>query len=661
MNALNPEQKKAVETTEGRVLVLAGAGTGKTLVLTTRVAYLIEKKGVPPESILGLTFTNKAAGEMRERLASMIDPRLAKRVTLSTFHSFCMRLLRKEIHKLGYTSNFTLYQPSDVERLVKAIAHDVLGSESELPSLSATMAEINRAKNLGLDPDELGTGSGAWHDTFVKEVYRRLLESMRAHNAVDFDSLLTLTVDLLTQYPDVAEKYQEQFRYIMIDEYQDTNPIQYQLAALLSKQSGNLCVVGDDDQSIYGWRGADIRNILEFDNATTIKLEQNYRSTPTILNAANAVIKHNETRHCKNLWSPQDAGEPITVFHAPSEKLEAEAVVYRLLKLKKSLHLHWKDFAILYRSNALSRQFEQVLLRTSYEMGNSWIKGIPYKIFGGLEFFERREIKDLFAYLRVIVNHKDEMSILRTVNLPRRGIGERTLDLLTQFNRENQTSLWDAMVLGVKGELPEAIQSGLTKKSLNGIERYINIVEEAIQKFEEFSLKDAMLWLIDEVNFKKAIQEDVKSQKMRDFKWENVEEFVNSLAEFEQNSEKPCSLKEYIIATPLDENQQRNKKGDGDTVQLMTFHSAKGLEFPVCFLVGIEDHMIPHERSVKESGLEEERRLMYVALTRAKRMLYLSMSQQRSRMGVPQVSKPSRFLYEIPKDLLQISRYDQHE
>jgi len=365
IHALNQEQRKAVETTEGRVLILAGAGTGKTLVLTTRIAYLIGVKGVPPESVLGLTFTNKAAGEMRERLASLINPSLAKRVTLSTFHSFCMRLLRKEIHQLGYTSNFTLYQPSDVERLVKTIAHDIMGSCGELPSLSATITEINRAKNLGLTPDELGTGSGAWHDQFVQNVYRRLIESMRAHNAVDFDSLLTLTVDLLTQFPEVAERYQDRYRYILIDEYQDTNPIQYQLAAILSRQHSNLCVVGDDDQSIYGWRGADIRNILEFENATKIKLEQNYRSTPTILNAANAVIQHNETRHCKELWSSKEMGEAIRVFHAPTERLEAEAVVYRILKLKKSLNLFWNDFAILYRSNALSRQFEQVLLKSA--------------------------------------------------------------------------------------------------------------------------------------------------------------------------------------------------------------------------------------------------------------------------------------------------------
>jgi len=657
--SLNPQQQKAVQTTEGRVLVLAGAGTGKTLVLTTRIAYLIDSKGVPPESILGLTFTNKAAGEMRERLATLIDPTLAKRVSLSTFHSFCMRLLREEIHQLGYTSNFTLYQPSDVERLVKAIAHDMLGSERQLPSLSATMAEISRAKNLGLEPGTLGSESATWHDDFVNQIYRRLLDSMRAHNAVDFDSLLTLSVELLKRFPVVAARYQDRFRYIMIDEYQDTNPIQYELASILSARHGNLCVVGDDDQSIYGWRGADIRNILDFENAETVKLEQNYRSTPTILTAANAVIKHNESRHLKNLWSPNERGEPIKIFHAPDEKLEAEAVVYRILKMKQSLSLHWKDFAILYRSNALSRQFEQVLLRTSYDSGGRWTKGVPYKIFGGLEFFERREIKDLFAYLRVIVNRKDEISILRTLNLPRRGIGEKTLDLLTQFNRENGLSLWEVLSLAVHEQLPDAVQSALSKKSLAGIESYIAIVEQAEQKFDDRSLREGMVWLVEAIDFKRAIHEDVKSEKMRAFKWENVEELASSLAEFEREREGSCTLKDYIIETPLEESRLRSEDRE-DAVQLMTFHSAKGLEFPVCFLVGLEDHIIPHERSLKEAGLEEERRLMYVALTRAKKSLILSMSRQRNRKGVPSISKPSRFLYEIHKDLLKICRFDDH-
>ncbi len=664
LQSLNPEQKKAVETTDGRVLILAGAGTGKTLALTTRIAYLLEEKHVLPESILGLTFTNKAAGEMRARLATLVNPRQAKKVPLSTFHSFCMKILRQEIHRLGYTANFTLYQPSDVERLAKAITSDILGTTGELPSLAAALSEINKAKNLGLSPDDFENRSETWHDGFVKKLYRRLLEGMRAHNAVDFDGLLTLTVDLLTRFPDVAAVYQDRYRYIMIDEYQDTNPIQYRLASLLSSRHGNLCVVGDDDQSIYGWRGADVRNILDFADACVIKLEQNYRSTPNILNAANAVIQNNESRHGKRLWSPNREGHPITVFHAPTEKLEAEAVVYRILKLKQKGGYKWSDFAILYRSNALSRQFEQVLMRTSYRDGDRWKKGLPYKIFGGVEFYERREIKDLFAYLRVINNPKDEMALLRTINLPRRGIGDKTLSVLTQYNRKNGLSLWEVMQKGVQGLLPEEIQKGLTKHALSQIASYLTVLEQAAETFASSSLKEGLSWLVEAIDFKRAIREDVKSQKMRDFKWENVEEFVNSCAEFESErklSGEPHTLQEYLQSIPLDESRKQQKSAGGDAIQLMTFHSAKGLEFPVCFLVGIEDHIIPHEKSVLESGLEEERRLMYVALTRAKEKLTLSMSQQRSRMGVPSNSKPSRFLYEIPKDLLHISRFDQHE
>ncbi len=658
---LNPEQLKAVKTTEGRVLVLAGAGTGKTSVLTTRTAYLIREKGVPPASILGLTFTNKAAQEMRQRLASMVDPSSAEKVTLSTFHSFCMQILRKEIHHLGYTANFTLYTPSDVERLLKAIARDELGCEGEIPSINETLHQINHAKNLGIAPDDLPGHGSSWHEKFVKTVYRRLLESMRAHNAVDFDNLLYLTVVLFTDYPDILGKYQRRYRYIMIDEYQDTNPVQYRLASLLSSEHGNLCVVGDDDQSIYGWRGADIRNILDFNDATVIKLEQNYRSTPAILNAANALIKNNTSRHGKSLWSQKEQGSPLITFHAPSEKDEAEAVVYRMLRLKNELGLKWNDFAILYRSNALSRQIEQVLTRTGYGSGSEWKKGIPYHVFGGTEFFERREVKDLMAYLRIIANPKDQAAILRVINIPRRGIGENTLDILTRYNRQSNTTLWAVLEQAVKQSLPEDIQSGLNPRSLSNIGSFVKIIRTAADNFEKLPLSEAMASLIETIDYKKAIKEDVKSEKMRIMKWDNVQELVSSISEYENKTGSPTLL-DYVTSTPLnqEENKPQEKKDpNADKVQLMTFHSAKGLEFPVCFLIGLEDHILPHERSLKETGIEEERRLFYVALTRARDRLYLSMSQKRMRMGREQPGKPSRFLYELPKESLKICRYDQ--
>ena len=385
---LNPQQKTAVETVEGKLLILAGAGSGKTSVLTLRMLYLIQHLHVSPTAILGLTFTNKAAAEMRQRIASHVPKSTAKQLTLCTFHSFCMQVLRNEITRLGYTPRFSLYNEGDVLRLIRLIARDILAHESELPSLAPTVEAITRAKNRGLDAEAIsGTGS-EWHDSFTRDVYRRLQESMRAYNAVDFDHLLGLTVQLFEQHQDILEKYQERYRYIMIDEYQDTNPVQYRLAALLSAGHQNLCVVGDDDQSIYGWRGAEVRNILEFEAANVIKLEQNYRSTNTILNAANAVISLNQNRYQKALWSDRGQGIPLEVFHAPSETDEAQAVACRIAHLKQAFNVRWKDMAILYRSNMLSRHFELALMKHTWQDGQEWVRGIPYQVFGGTEFMK---------------------------------------------------------------------------------------------------------------------------------------------------------------------------------------------------------------------------------------------------------------------------------
>ena len=357
LDSLNPQQREAVLATKGRVLVLAGAGSGKTRVLTVRIAYLIGAKNVAPSSILGLTFTNKAAAEMRERLAAMIGKTQAKEVTLCTFHSFCMRVLRAEAAHIAYQKNFTLYDEQDVQRLAKAIARDLLKHEGkDMPSIASALHQISIARNRNIDPEDLPPTESEWHDEFTRKLYQRLTDALRAYNAMDFDSLLTLTVKLFEDHPDVLEKYQDRFQYLMIDEYQDTNPIQYRLAELLAQKYDNLCVVGDDDQSIYGWRGAEVKNILEFDGATTVRLEQNYRSTSVILDAANAVIGNNAERHAKKLWSACGDGHPIEVFHAPSDQEEAQAIARRIVKLKTHQALDWKDIAILYRSNALSRQ-----------------------------------------------------------------------------------------------------------------------------------------------------------------------------------------------------------------------------------------------------------------------------------------------------------------
>lgn len=661
LQLLNAPQRRAVDTVQGRVLILAGAGSGKTRVLTLRMAHLMTHLNISPQAILGLTFTNKAAEEMRHRMAQFTSKELAKQVNLCTFHSFCMQVLRQDIHRLGYTTKFTLYDEQDVQRLVNLIARDMLQHEGELPSLGATMAAINQAKNKGLKPDEMqGTGSD-WHDQFAQELYRRLQASLRAYNAVDFDHLLWLTVELFERFPDVLDRYQERYRYIMIDEYQDTNPIQYRLASLLSAKYGNLCVVGDDDQSIYGWRGADVRNILDFEHATVIKLEENYRSTNVILKAANAVISRNQKRHMKVLWSQKGEGEFIEVFHAPNELEEAQAVVKRMIKLKETHQLRWRDIAILYRSNALSRQFELVLMKQAWKKGDQWIQGIPYQIFGGVEFYERREVKDLCAYLRIIVNASDQEAILRVINQPRRGIGEESLDKLTAYQRHHHICLWKVLK-----EVVEKKQTighlELSTKAKQGIEEFVQVIEEAKHRFSSYPLAEAAEWLISRIDYRKAIKEEVKSTQMRDFKWENVQEFVSALAEFEQqvpeHPDREHALSAFLARFALDNQAAlyaKEKGGQEDRINLMTFHSSKGLEFPACFLVGMEDHIIPHEKSMLETGVEEERRLMYVAITRAQRYLTISMAQQRKRMGKEASSRPSRFLFEIPKELIRLT------
>jgi len=641
---LNPAQEQAVRSTEGRLLVLAGAGSGKTRVIVHRIAHLIREKGVSPLSILGLTFTNKAAAEMRERLESLIGSAEARQTTLSTFHSFCMQVLRKEIGRLGYTRDFTLYDERDLERLIKQLARDLLGHDGELPSLAPTRAALSDAANK--------TASGedhTWHDKFSKELFGRLQSTLRAYNAVSFDNLIHLTIRLFEEHPDVLDRYQERFRYLMIDEYQDTNPAQFRLAELLAQKYGNLCVVGDDDQSIYGWRGAEVNHILHFKADRTIKLEQNYRSTPSILDAANAVIARNKNRHDKKLWSEGRPGEPIEVFNAPTDAEEAEAVAARILRFHEKEKLKWRDIAILYRSNALSRSLELALMQIAWQKEGHWVRGIPYEVFGGLEFSERSEIKDLFAYLRVIANEKDEEALLRIVNVPRRGVSDSFLDELTQENRSRKIPLWNLLEEIASGKR----DAGSHVRGAAGVRTFVSLIESAKKRFATPPLADSLRWLLEEMQYKKAIEEEVKSDKMRLFKWENVEECVNALAQYEAGSEEP-SLMDFISNSALGKPvfPAEKKKGHEDKVQLMTLHSAKGLEFPACFIVGLEDHILPHEKSMAETGVEEERRLFYVGITRARKWLTLSMARSRMRMGKAQPTNPSRFLFEIPKHLL---------
>jgi ATP-dependent DNA helicase UvrD/PcrA len=643
---LNNAQQKAVCSTEGRLLVLAGAGSGKTRVIVHRIAHLIRERGVPPSAILGLTFTNKAAAEMRERVQSLIGAENARLVTLSTFHSFCMQVLRKEIGRLGYTRDFSLYNESDMDRVVKQLAREMLGHEGEMPSLSSTKAKMSQTMQ--------GDENPTWHDQFSKDLHERLQSTLRAYNAVSFDHLITLTIRLFEEHPEVLGRYQDRFRYLMIDEYQDTNPPQFRLAELLAAKFGNLCVVGDDDQSIYGWRGAEVSHILHFKAEQSVKLEQNYRSTPSILDAANAVIAHNKNRHKKKLWSADRPGEPIEVFNAPTDAEEAAGVIARLVRFREKEGLKWRDMAILYRSNALSRQFEIALLQASWQKGGHWVRGIPYEVFGGLEFSERSEIKDLLAYLRVIANDRDEEAVLRIINVPRRGISDALLDELTQINRAEKAPLWKIL---------EEVASNQREfrshpRGVSGIRSFVSLIGKARARFAEKALAETLVWFLEEIQYKKAIEEEVKSEKMRLFKWENVEECVSALSQYEQESIDP-TLSDFIATTALGKPtfSEKAKESGEDKVQLMTLHSAKGLEFPACFIVGLEDHILPHEKSMAATGIEEERRLFYVGITRARKFLTLSMARSRVRLGKAQPTSPSRFLFEIPKHLLKATSH----
>lgn len=648
MAKLNPNQQLAVQTTEGRVLILAGAGSGKTRVLVHRIAHLIGNCRVSPSSILGLTFTNKAAKEMQERIGTLVSDAAAKEVTLSTFHSFCMKILRKEIHRLGFTPRFTLYDERDMRRLIMQVAEELFDGENL--SLEPIIAAISIIKSKGLKEEAFPKSGDKKQDQFIKEVYEKLRIAMRAHNALDFDSLLTLTVELFETFPDVLDHYQERFRYIMIDEYQDTNPIQYQLASLLAAKYGNLCVVGDDDQSIYAWRGAEIEHILNFPADTTIKLEHNYRSTSRILEAANSVIRNNSKRHDKVLHPNLGEGETLEIFNTPSEQEEVDAVIKRMLRFKEEQNLRWKDMAILYRSNNLSRLFEISLMHTVWRKGGQWVRGVPYQVFGGTEFFERSEVKDLMAYMRILSNPQDQEALLRIINFPRRGISDKTLDTITQYNRKAKLPLLDVLEKITKDPFSEL---EISSRGMGGITNFMLLYHEAAEKFKREPLHQALEWLIQKMDYKKAIFDEVKSEKAREIKLENVQAYIDALKAYEK--EEDASLENFLSDAMLD--RRKKEKNDYDALNLMTFHSAKGLEFPVVFLVGLEDHLIPHLKSQTKEGIEEERRLLYVAITRAMKHLTLSMARKRTQHGKLVSCNPSRFLFEIPKEILNVTSW----
>lgn len=654
LQELNPEQRKAVETTQGKLLILAGAGCGKTKVLMARMAHLIQEHGISPTAIVGLTFTNKAAQEMRARLSTLVGSNQARGVTLCTFHSFCLKLLREHAHRLGFTRYFTLYHEHDVRRLVQQIVHDELEHEGQIPSLGATLARLDQARSAGVQPKDLEVGDELWHHKFCQVIYERLKMAFRAYDAMDFDALLEYTVQLLQEDPHIAALVHARYQYVMVDEYQDTNPIQDRLATLLASH-GNLCVVGDDDQSIYGWRGSQVRNILEFPADCKIKLEQNYRSTSRILDAANHVIALNTERHQKKLWSQKGEGFEIDVFHAPSEALEAQTIVKRLLILRERENLAWRDFAILYRSNALARSIETALLREMWQdVEGKWHRAIPYEVFGGDSFYDCREVRDILAYLRLLVNPRDQEALLRIINQPRRGVGEGTIDRLTSDQRTRG---------GILMEYVQAACNSLDVVSTarQGLNKLCDLLHTARDRFSLQPLDESLKWFIEAIQYEKAIQEEVKSEAMRELKRKNLQQLCMAAGEFMAHSTQEGleRLSEFLGASHLDESTHDHVRvRQADSVHLMTFHSAKGLEFPYVFLVGIEDHILPHERSLELTGIEEERRLFYVAITRAQLRLTMSMAMVRDRYGKVQASQPSRFLFDIPKNLLRLHSWE---
>ena len=636
LSALNPAQNEAVQTTEGPLLVLAGAGSGKTRVLTYRIAHLVHDKNVPPYQILAITFTNKAAAEMRERLSTLAR-NMGGGMWVATFHAMCVRILREHADKLGYTASFTIYDDDDSKRLVKEIMREFDIDDKYYP-LNGVRGRISDAKNNLVSASEYEASANNPFLKTTSKIYTRLQERLLQNNAMDFDDLLFNVVELFRQHPDVLAGYQERFQYIHVDEYQDTNKAQYEIVRLLAKEHRNLMVVGDDDQSIYSWRGADIRNILDFEKdypeAHTVKLEENYRSTGHILSAANAVIEHNEMRKPKVLFTSLGDGEKIGVYLATNEHDEARYIAGQIERLARERRGLMSDFAVFYRTNAQSRVLEDAFLRT----------GLSYRIVGGTRYFDRAEIRDLMAYLKVIVNPMDDISLKRIINTPRRGIGNTTIERIERIAYAEDVTFETAMSMYAKSDevrpntaqaLTDFIEMLKTMRSLEG------------------DLKDVVAIIIEQSGMLGAYEKERTDEA--ESRAENIREFVNVAAEFAQTHEDNdlFDFMEWLaLRTDLDSLATTN-----DSVTLMTVHTAKGLEFPVVFVAGMEESIFPHAMSIGDSfgEVEEERRLAYVAITRARERLFLTYASMRRSFGNASTNPPSRFIGEIPDELIELS------
>ena len=629
MSRLNPPQREAVEHTEGPLLILAGAGSGKTRVLTHRMAYLIDR-GVPAWQILAITFTNKAAREMQERALKLCPA--ASEAWVSTFHACCARMLRRDIEKLGYQRSFSIYDDDDQNAAIRGILKDMNLNE-KMYAPRDVRAIISDAKNRLLTPKEWlrEAGEGDFRNKKLYEIFETYQKKLKGNNALDFDDLLMKTIELLTNHPPVLQYYQNRFHYIMVDEYQDTNMAQYEMVRLLAGQRRNLCVVGDDDQSIYGWRGADIRNILEFEKdfpgCNVIKLEQNYRSTSNILDAANQVIAHNAGRKEKSLWTEAEPGEKIRLYYAGDERDEAAFIASRLSLLKKE-GKPLGQCAVLYRTNAQSRVLEEALVRA----------GVPYRVYGGTKFYDRKEVKDLIAYLRAVVNPSDNVALRRIINEPRRGIGDTTIEQL-ELAAEQQGMPLSAVVM-----YPDDV--GLNSRAKKSLEKFTELYERFMSSWEGMKPQDFLTMVIDETGYENQFTQ-VKSDENQ-ARLENIAELKTAIADYaEREPEGGLAgfLENVALVTDMDNMDETQQ-----VTTLMTLHAAKGLEFDYVFMAGMEESIFPTSRAMfDEEKLEEERRLCYVGITRARKQLYMTYAQNRALYGSRQVNERSRFIDEIPQ------------
>ena len=643
IEGLNDKQKEAVLATEGPCLVIAGAGSGKTKVLTHKIAYLISEKNVKPYNILAITFTNKAASEMKQRVEKIVGD-VAQEMWMGTFHSICVRILRRFVDRIGFDTSFLIFDTSDQKTVVKECLK-ALNIDDKAFSDRSVLSEISNAKNEMLTPKAYQAKySGEFRKEKIGQVYELYQKRLRENNAIDFDDIINYTIDILSENPDVLQYYTEKFKYVLVDEYQDTNKAQFTLVTILASRYGNITVVGDNDQGIYSFRGADISNILNFEKdfpgTKIIKLEQNYRCTGNILKAANAVIKHNENKYEKKLWTENEEGSLPCLYQAEDEYDEANYVVKQIEHLKTEEYLKPKDFVILYRMNAQSRAIEDILRR----------ENIPYKIVGGLKFYERKEIKDTIAYLRLIHNTSDNLSLKRIINEPKRGIGKTSLDKIQEISDKTGTSMYEI--------IKHAEEYDLNRVKANA-EEFINLIEELRLKKQELSISELLKEVLNKSGYTRALE--LENTVEAETRMQNLEEFLTVAIEFEEESADntlPEFLESITLSSDVDEMQDED-----NTVTLMTLHSAKGLEFPVVFLVGMEEGIFPGYKSIGEpKELEEERRLFYVGITRAKQFLHLTCAKHRTIFGSTSYNAVSRFIKEIPDNLLDgVVNNDQEE